>query len=154
RLFACACCRRIWNHIPEACNRDAVVAVEDFLDGHRSWEALYEAIAASSAVEWKEDGWGSRSEPGYWVVKYLGRGFYNLTAAASAFLISSKVTFLADEEYGKEASLAFQTSYYKPAGVFLRPFLWPSPVPATVEEELVIQAMILRCIFGNPFRPV
>ena len=31
RLFACACCRRRWDHIPEKCNRDAVTAVEDYL---------------------------------------------------------------------------------------------------------------------------
>jgi hypothetical protein len=35
RLFACACCRRVWDHIPERCNRDAVAAVEDFSTGSR-----------------------------------------------------------------------------------------------------------------------
>jgi len=152
RLFACACCRRIWDHIPEACNRDAVVAVEDFVDGRIPASALETALVASSAIEWKEDGSGRRSEPGYWAVKYLGRGFYKMTAAASALLVASQATFMADEEYGREAKFEFDVSYYAANGVFLRPFQWPVPIPAAVESERASQAALLRCIFGNPFR--
>jgi hypothetical protein len=154
RLFACACCRRIWDHIPETCNRDAVAAVEDYLDGRLPARALEAALVASSAVEWKEDGSGRRSEPGYWAVKYLGRGFYKLTAAASALVVASRVLFMADEEYGREAGHAFNACFYTLAGVFLRPFRWPLPVPAAVEAERATQAALLRCLFGNPFRPV
>ena len=60
RLFACACCRRIWNDIPQQCNRDVVIAVEDFLEERNSGLALQAAISASSAVEWKEGGSGRR----------------------------------------------------------------------------------------------
>ena len=34
-----------------------------------------------------------------------GEGFYKMTAAASALLVASQVMFMADEEYGREASL-------------------------------------------------
>lgn len=152
RLFACACCRRIWDHIPEPCNRDALVAVEDFVDGRIPSATLEAALVASSAVEWKEDGSGRRSEPGYWAVKYLGRGFYKMTAAASAILVASQATFMADEEYGREAKFEFDVSYYAANGVFLRPFQWPIPIPAVVERERAGQAALLRCIFSNPFR--
>jgi hypothetical protein len=152
RQFDCACCRRIWNQIPEPCNRDAVVAVEEFLDGQLPASALEAAIVASSAVEGKKDGSGRRSEPGYWAVKYLGRGFYKLTAAASALIVASKVMFMADEEYGREARHAFDFCLYTADGVFLWPFQWPLPVPATVQAERDTQAALLRCIFGNPFR--
>jgi hypothetical protein len=125
RLFACACCRRFWDRIPEQCNRDAVVAVEDFLDGHLSAPELQEALRASSKVELKDG--TRRSEPGYWIVKYLGRGFYKMTAAASALVVASKVMFMADEEYGGEARHEFNA----------------------------IQADLLRCVFGPlPFRPI
>jgi hypothetical protein len=153
RLFACACCRRVWDRIPEACNRDAVAAVEDYLDGRLPAGALEAALSASSAVEWKEDGSGRRSEPGYWAVKYLGRGFYKMTAAASALVVASRVMFMADEEYGREAGHEFDVCFYTGAGVFLSPFEWPLPVPAAVEAERATQAGLLRCIFGNPFRP-
>lgn len=152
RLFACACCRRIWNQIPEPCNRDAVVAVEDYLDGHLPAPALEAALVASSAVEWKEDGSGRRSEPGYWAVKYLGRGFYKLTAAASALIVASTVMFREDDDYSREAMYEFNVCFYTAAGYFLRPFQWPLPVPAPVESERASQAALLRCLFGNPFR--
>jgi hypothetical protein len=152
RLFACACCRHIWDDIPEPCNRDAMVAVEDSLEGRLPAEALQAAFAASSAVEWKEDRSGRRSEPGYWAVKYLGRGFYKMTAAASALLVASQMLFMADEGYGREAVHEFNACYYAGNGVFLRPFRWPEPIPVTVEAERAAQATLLRCIFGNPFR--
>jgi hypothetical protein len=153
RLFACACCRRIWDRIPEPCNRDAVVAVEDFLEGRLPAAALEAAFVASSAVEWKEDGSGRRSEPGYWAIKYLGRGFYKMTAAASALLVASQVLFLADEGYGREAGHEFNCCYYAGNGVVLRSFRWPEPIPASVEAECATQAALLRCILGNPCRP-
>jgi hypothetical protein len=153
RQFACACCRHIWCRIPEPCNRDAVAAVEEYLDGWLPGPLLEEAFRASSAVEWKEDGSGRRSEPGYWAVKYLGRGFYKMTAAASALLVCSQVAFMPDEAYGREARHEFDVCYYPAAGVFLRPFRWPSPLPAAVEQECVAQAGLLRDIFGNPFHP-
>lgn len=152
RLFACSCCRRIWDRIPEKCNQDAVVAVEDFLDGHIPGPVLRDALAASSTVEWKEDGSGRRTEPGYWVVKYLGRGFYKMTAAASALLISSQTVFLTDPAYAREATEAFDSCFYTNGGVFFRPFQWPLPVPATVGDERATQANLLRCIFANPLR--
>lgn len=154
RLFACACCRRIWDRIPEQCNRDAVVAVENFLEGCLSASALEEALSASSRVEYTEDGW-KRSEPGYWTVKYLGRGFYKMTAAASALVVASNVMFMADKEYGREARREFHSCYYAGDGYFLRPFRWPLPVPSSVSVEGSAQAAILRCIFGSlRFRPV
>jgi hypothetical protein len=153
RLFACACCRRIWDLIPEACNRGAVAAVEDYLEGRLPGSALEDAFRASSAVEWKEDGSGRRGEPGYWAVKYLGRGFYKMTAAASALLVASQVVFMADGGYGREAQQAFDGSYYTAAGVFFKPFRWPSLPPDVVVAELAAQVALLRCVFGNPFRP-
>jgi hypothetical protein len=103
-------------------------------------------------VEWKEDGSGRRTEPGYWAVKYLGRGFYKLTAAASALVVASQVILLSDEGCGREAMHEFNACFYTGAGVFLRPFQWPSPIPAHVQAERATLTALLRCIFGNPFR--
>jgi hypothetical protein len=153
RLFASACCRRVWNRIPEQCNRDAVVAVEEFLEGRACGSVLHDALVASSAVEYTEDG-QKRSDPGYWIVKYLGRGFYKMTAAASALLVASQVIFMSDEEYGRNASFEFNCCYYTVAGYFMKPFRWPLPIPAAVKAERLTQANLVRCVFGNPFRPV
>src|SRR5262245_25524646 len=120
RLFACLCCRRIWNHIPEPCNHAAVVAVEELLEGRMSPDETWAAFTASSAVEYTEDG-KRRSEPGYWVVKVLGRGFYKMTAGASALVIASSVICMAGPAYGAEAKSAFNACYYAGNGVFLSP---------------------------------
>jgi hypothetical protein len=123
-----------------------------FLDGRLPASALQAALIASSAVESREDGSGRRSEPGYWAVKYLGRGFYKLTAGASALVVASRTLSLADEGYGREAVFEFNCCFYTANGVFLRPFQWPVPVPAATEAERATQATLLRCLFGNPFR--
>jgi len=145
RLFACACCRRIWDRIPEDCNRDAVVAVEDYLAGRLSGSELWTALVASSAVEGKSDGSGKRSEQGYWAVKYLGRGFYKMSAAESSLIVASKVLFLTDEQYGWESGVGHAS--------FGR-FRWPLPIPAKVDAERATQAALLRCVFGNPIHPI
>lgn len=151
RLFNCLCCRRIWDHIPEPANHAAVIAVEELLEGRMSPDDAWAAFVASSAVENTEA--GKRTERGYWVVKYLGRGFYKMTAGASALLISSSVICLSDAEYGTEARSAFGGCYYAGSGVFLSPFRWPLPMPAIVKAECSYQVAVLRDIFGNPFRP-
>src|SRR5262249_55599523 len=64
RLFACACCRCIWDRFPDPCNRDMVAAVEDYPDGKFEDPKLYEAIVESSAREVE-----FINESAYWVAK-------------------------------------------------------------------------------------
>jgi hypothetical protein len=59
RLFAAACCRRIWNLLPRP-NQRIVEAVERFADGLVSWEKVEQAVAAAprpadEPASWKED---------------------------------------------------------------------------------------------------
>jgi hypothetical protein len=154
RLFACKCCRRIWDEIPFECNRAAVMAVEELLEGCISPDQAHKAFIASSAVEWEEDGSARRTEPGYWVVKVLGRGFYKMTAGASALLIAARVICMTDHDYGREAEREFDACYYVGGGVFLRPFRWPVPIPPAPRAELEFQVALLHDLFRNPFRPV
>jgi len=152
RRFACACCRRVWGHIPGPSSRAAVVAVEEYLGGRATPAALEAAFTASARVEYLEDG-TKRPDPAYWAVKYLGRGFYKLSAGASALVVASRTLSLADEAYGGPVRSAFDGCFYAGAGVFLTPFRWPEPVPAAVRAERGVLAGVLRCLFGNPFRP-
>jgi hypothetical protein len=98
RLFACACCRRVWDAFPDPRNRDLVAAVEDYPDYGFGDREIYDPAVASSAGE-HEHG----ANPVYWVAKYLGRGFYKMSAAASAAVVLSKVLVVADSESDRRA---------------------------------------------------
>jgi hypothetical protein len=148
RLFSCLCCRRVWDAIPEAVNKAAVVAVEELLEGRMSPVDAWSALCASSTVEHTDAG---RKE-GYWIVKYLGRGFYKMTAGASSLIIANTTISMRDADYCLQGKNAFYCCYYD--GVFLTPFEWPQPMPVAVQSECAHQVAILRDIFGNPFRPV
>ena len=95
-------------------------AVEDWLDGHLTDPQLQSALTISSTVERNEDG-SKRSEPGYWAVKNLGRGFTNDGKHKSALVVATTVLCVADDAYAREASLEFSHSMH---GIFLRPFRW------------------------------
>ncbi|HYH67329.1 MAG TPA: hypothetical protein VD866_21710 [Urbifossiella sp.] len=148
RLFACACCRRVWGRFPHPLNRDLVEAVEDHPDGRFEDEAIHTAGVGSSSVE--SD---FRGVPAYWVAKYLGRGFYKMTAFESAALVACKAMALDDQEYGNRvADALFWTA---PRGeVAAEHVSLPAPVPDVVQVEAAAQAGLLREVFGNPFRPV
>jgi pSer/pThr/pTyr-binding forkhead associated (FHA) protein len=47
RLFAAACCRRIWGVITEPCGREAATTAERYADGQASLEELEAAFAAA-----------------------------------------------------------------------------------------------------------
>ena len=98
RLFGCACCRLIWDLFPDRLNRDMVVAIEDHPDGAFSDPDLDAAISASSLRESELS-----SNPAYWVAKYLGRGFYKLTAGASALTVALRAASTAPEGPAREA---------------------------------------------------
>jgi hypothetical protein len=124
RLFACACCRRIWGEIPGDLNRRAVEAVEEHPQLSReqfpdvfSHPVLSDALRASSSVEHEH----FRSTA-YWAVKYLGRTYYKLTPFDCALI--------AAHHAAKCANAA------RPGG-----------------QEEAAQAALLRCLFGDPDRP-
>jgi hypothetical protein len=48
RLFACACCRRVWHLLEEGPGRNAVVTAECFADGQATREELSDSAAAAS----------------------------------------------------------------------------------------------------------
>jgi hypothetical protein len=126
RLFACACCRRIWHLLPAEENRQAVAAVERFPDVTFEHPELHRALCASSTREAE-----CADDDAYWAVKYLGRTYYKVTPAFGAGYVAGKVAHRAIRESG------------------LEPYEQEGPGP-----EEAAQAALVREIAGNPFRPL
>jgi hypothetical protein len=117
RLFACACCRRVWHLFPDDCNRDLVAAVEDRPDGTRDDPELWEAIVASSRREGE-----CRDHPAYWAAKYLGRGFYKLSPVDSAVVVAIQAAKSASRGTRREAEEATQAALARCVfGISFRP---------------------------------
>jgi hypothetical protein len=136
RLLACACCRRIWDEFPDPRNRDLIVAVEDHPDGDFHDPDLHPAIVASSAREHE-----FVDIPAYWVAKYLGRGFYKLSAADSAYVVIRKIAPVVHPAHEEGVTVA--------DGLLSE---LPARLPPSVQVETVAQAHLLRDIFGNSYR--
>jgi hypothetical protein len=115
RLFACACCRRIWELFPDEANRVLVVAVEHRPDGTRDDPDLWEMIVASSA---RED--ECRGIDAFWVAKYLGRGFYKYDALGSARVVADMVASRVRPKEHREAEWAAQAALFR--DIFGNPF--------------------------------
>ena len=118
RLFACACCRRIWHLLRRPSGREAVEGTERYADGCvaiSEWEAVrgaaHETLLAHS---WTEDDSAHRAA----------------VAAASAN--------------------AWEAAVHAAAGISLAVM----QDRASSAQEDAAQANLLRCVFGNPFRPV
>jgi hypothetical protein len=79
RLFACACCRRIWDLFPCQENRDLVAAVERYPDGNYDDPELNAAITDSTRRERE-----FARDQNYWIAKNLGRSYYKMSAFQSA----------------------------------------------------------------------
>jgi hypothetical protein len=124
RLFAVACCHRIWDSISEWCCRQAVTVSERYADNRASYEQLE---AAFMAAEWT----CNRVRP---------EGLQTSHALDAARLAAHPETRgLAD---GTATAAAM-------AGAGSREDFWQR-----YAKEQAHLCILLRDIFGNPFRPV
>jgi hypothetical protein len=149
RLFACACCRRIWPWLVKA-SRDwpdagphAVETIERFVDGLAGEEELqaaqegasWAAEAAARGVEW--------------------RAHATMAAAAAAGKTSRWGQALTAPEAAREA--AGEAAWVETVQKSVRALAAApeeAPVPALDwESPRLFQVGVLRDLFGNPFRP-
>ena len=125
RLYAAACCRRIWEQIPEPRSRAAVEAAEQHADGFIDNSALTTAWCAAAEVLKKL----MKRHP-------IRKGKHPARDAAfGAMTVAFPEAFRA-----AEGCAAMARSL--------------DPTPAAEKAEAKWQCAVLRDLFGNPFRPL
>jgi hypothetical protein len=156
RLFACACCRRLWTMMVDGSRSCAAVeAAERFADGSCSEGELRAARAGAnrSVTEWEQ-----------WV-PYESADLGSLEAARAA-VEATEVGWLRKQRAAWHAATA--TAARAEQAAWTSPWELPEAAEADWKKlpsgllrqeaarggERVAQASLLRDIFGNPFRPV
>jgi hypothetical protein len=124
RLFACACCRRVWNLLDEG-SRKAVEVAERFADGQASDQELAEARKLYG---------GPFTLTGFEVIDLPDVTSENTFGAASGAMARAEMLLLSVGRAGTHAGLTPED--------FMRR-----------DAEKAAQCDLLNDIFGNPFRP-
>ena len=134
RLFACACCRRIWPMLADERSRKAVEIAEGYADGMASGSELG---AARIDAEEAADELTSRS-----IDAGTGPDGPAVSAAAAA-MNAADDRFEADDPEGSAPFYAASNAHLAVSDTS----------PSGASAELAAQCRLLRDIVGNPFRP-
>ena len=128
RLFAVACCRRIWHLLDNERSRKVVEVTERYADGFSEADTYRTAMEAASHVVQRQE----TDEPTPATAAWMSAYHPPFDAAYTCGVIS----VIADRE--RMASRADWWDTHHKEG----------------EEEAKSQVDLMRCIFGNPFRPI
>ena len=128
RLFACACCRRLWPLLTDVRYRQAVEVAERFADQQATAKDLHRARRNAEVVR-------AAVTPGY-----VG------TRMSRAYALGFAVVYAARKDGELRAAVrSLMGDAQVAAG--------GEEGPGAAGHEGAAQADLLRCVVGNPFRP-
>jgi hypothetical protein len=133
RLFAVACCRRIWDLLADEA-REAAVVAEAFADG------LLDDAKRSDARKLAQ-----RAAQGRGVIRTPAAPKWERRAASTAYYATARQAM---EAAWNAPQLGVEVLVWKQGGY------GACDAAAIRQVEEVAQAVLLRDIFANPFRPV
>jgi hypothetical protein len=137
RLFACACCHRIAHFVVDDRSRTAIAILEQYADGQASDEQLVVADEANQEM--------------------LGRSGTEAAHDAATYTIACAVGVPQDGPSAVDTTKNARLTAHGAAGtIAIAPDRTQSKraQQAARKVESRAQAVLLRDIFGNPFRPV
>jgi hypothetical protein len=130
RLFACACCRRVWHEMKDERCKAAVVIAELHAEGLATESEMERAAAGAHAV-WDAD----NLLPSAFEYDLHGRGL-PLPYSAAAY------------------NATIPTGWWGGAPAFVAPYEIILEAAANREVEAAAQCALIREIFGSPFHTV
>ncbi len=138
RSFAVACCRSIWHLLPNEAARTVVLVAERFADGLATDEELGEAEGAFTWAEWE-----SGLSPDAYLASLASEAVTQLARESDAAFVARTgrvIPNFPEQAYQAAAGTANQVAH-------------TTPLPYR-EEQWNSQVGFIRCIIGNPFRPI
>jgi hypothetical protein len=137
RLFACACCRHFWDLLADGRSRRAIEVSERHADGQAGKEELERARSAAEAAQALPSGGevGPAARASWIAAGAAADAAQSWPVEVVVRLVLSKTGLAARAASGEGASAS-------PAGL------------AALHDLYRRQCGLLRCLFGNPFRPL
>jgi hypothetical protein len=163
RLFSCACCRRIWEVLPEGACREAVEVAEQVADGLAAGAELAAVLRAARRVERRHIYRANRARNSADLREWAAA-----RAAMEACFAATRAAAARPAAAAAESLFAYNAAGYADVERLLAQ---PSRNPALAEgimaegirtcdrtgaqtRERRAHVALLHSIFGNPFRPV